>query len=192
MRLMAGALCLDFLNTKAFRPGQPREWLNGYNDLLTFALRSGILEPDEQQKLMARAAQDPDAAAAVTAQARAWREALYRLVTNNAKADDLERINRCLSDATAGRQLQALGNGGYGWNWDERRLERPLWTIALDTAELLVAGLAARVRLCPGHDCGWVFLDAGRGKPRRWCAMDLCGNRAKIKRYRSKQPVPSA
>jgi predicted RNA-binding Zn ribbon-like protein len=73
---------------------------------------------------------------------------------------------------------------GFAWTWTPLRLEQPLWTIALDAAELLVMGLASRVRTCPGHDCGWVFLDVGRGKPRRWCAMDLCGNRDKINKFR--------
>jgi predicted RNA-binding Zn ribbon-like protein len=38
----------------------------------------------------------------------------------------------------------------------------------------------ARVRRCPGRDCGWLFLDAsGR---RRWCSMTTCGSREKMRR----------
>jgi predicted RNA-binding Zn ribbon-like protein len=38
----------------------------------------------------------------------------------------------------------------------------------------------ARVRLCPGRDCAWLFLDAsGR---RRWCSMTTCGSREKMRR----------
>jgi predicted RNA-binding Zn ribbon-like protein len=38
----------------------------------------------------------------------------------------------------------------------------------------------ARVRQCPGRNCGWVFLDvSGR---RHWCSMATCGSRAKMRR----------
>ena len=42
-------------------------------------------------------------------------------------------------------------------------------------ADLLVA--KPRIGVCPGHDCGWLFVNtSGR---RRWCQMAVCGNRAK-------------
>jgi predicted RNA-binding Zn ribbon-like protein len=36
----------------------------------------------------------------------------------------------------------------------------------------------------PGDHCGWLFFDAPKSKRRRWCAMEVCGNRAKEKRRR--------
>jgi predicted RNA-binding Zn ribbon-like protein len=41
----------------------------------------------------------------------------------------------------------------------------------------------ARVKLCPGHDCGWLFLDETRNSRRTWCMMETCGNRAKATRH---------
>ena len=41
-----------------------------------------------------------------------------------------------------------------------------------------------RLRVCAGADCGRVFLDRSRGKPRRWCSMQGCGNRAKVASFR--------
>jgi predicted RNA-binding Zn ribbon-like protein len=190
MRLMAGALCLDFLNTKAFRPVEPREWLRDYGDLLTFARRTAILEETALQKLTEHAtaaAADPKRAADVTEAARNWREALYRSVTGQPEPGDLERINDVLTTAHAHRKLEATRDGEFVWVWEPDTLELPLWIIALNAADLLTAGLVSRVHLCPGspgHACGWVFLDVGRGKARRWCAMDLCGNRAKVKKHR--------
>lgn len=40
-----------------------------------------------------------------------------------------------------------------------------------------------RVKLCPGHDCGWVFLDETKNARRKWCLMEVCGNRAKSSRH---------
>lgn len=40
-----------------------------------------------------------------------------------------------------------------------------------------------RVKLCPGHDCGWIFLDETKNARRKWCLMEVCGNRAKSTRH---------
>lgn len=40
-----------------------------------------------------------------------------------------------------------------------------------------------RVKMCPGHDCGWVFLDETKNARRKWCLMEVCGNRAKSTRH---------
>ena len=56
--------------------------------------------------------------------------------------------------------------------------------LLLAVADLLVSDDVRRVRACPGHDCGWLFLDpSGR---RRWCQMAVCGNRAKQARIRER------
>lgn len=40
----------------------------------------------------------------------------------------------------------------------------------------------ARVKKCPGSDCGWLFLDETKNARRKWCIMETCGNRAKASR----------
>lgn len=39
-----------------------------------------------------------------------------------------------------------------------------------------------RLRSCPR--CEWLFLDTSRGGKRRWCSMQICGNREKVARHR--------
>ncbi|AVL26284.1 hypothetical protein NBRGN_002_00050 [Nocardia brasiliensis NBRC 14402] len=39
-----------------------------------------------------------------------------------------------------------------------------------------------RLRSCPR--CAWLFLDSSRGGKRRWCSMQICGNREKVSRHR--------
>ncbi len=53
-------------------------------------------------------------------------------------------------------------------------------------AELLVAPELARVRLCEGDDCGWLFVDGSRAGSRRWCDMSDCGNLAKVRAFRAR------
>lgn len=40
-----------------------------------------------------------------------------------------------------------------------------------------------RLKLCPGDDCGWLFIDETKNARRRWCSMETCGNRAKAARH---------
>lgn len=41
----------------------------------------------------------------------------------------------------------------------------------------------ARLKICPGNNCGWMFIDETKNGRRTWCTMDLCGNRAKAARH---------
>ncbi|CAL9543101.1 CGNR zinc finger domain-containing protein [Streptomyces sp. Tu 3180] len=64
----------------------------------------------------------------------------------------------------------------------------PLLTrVAGAVAEALVAGTWTRLKACEATDCLWAYYDrspAGRG---RWCSMQVCGARAKMRRYRAKE-----
>jgi predicted RNA-binding Zn ribbon-like protein len=65
--------------------------------------------------------------------------------------------------------------------------ERPLLSrTAAAVAQALIAGTWTRLKACEATDCHWAYYDrspAGRG---RWCSMQICGARAKMRRYRSK------
>ena len=54
-------------------------------------------------------------------------------------------------------------------------------------AEAMGDGTWRRVKACPGPHCGWVFYDASRNHSSQWCSMQICGNRVKGRRYRTRQ-----
>lgn len=43
-----------------------------------------------------------------------------------------------------------------------------------------------RLKICPADDCRWVYYDASRNSSRRWCSMQVCGNRNKTRAYRQR------
>ena len=45
----------------------------------------------------------------------------------------------------------------------------------------------ARLKACSAEDCQWAFFDGSRNHSRTWCSMDVCGNRSKTRRYRSRR-----
>ncbi|MGW5974231.1 CGNR zinc finger domain-containing protein [Streptomyces sp. NPDC055186] len=58
--------------------------------------------------------------------------------------------------------------------------------VAAAVAEAVTAGTWNRLKACEAADCHWAYYDrspAGRG---RWCSMQVCGARAKMRRYRAK------
>ncbi|MFB7501001.1 CGNR zinc finger domain-containing protein [Streptomyces sp. NPDC056161] len=59
--------------------------------------------------------------------------------------------------------------------------------VAAAVAEALAAGTWMRLKACEAVNCHWAYYDrspAGRG---RWCSMQVCGARAKMRRYRAKE-----
>lgn len=61
--------------------------------------------------------------------------------------------------------------------------------ITASFAAVLANGEASRIKICRNPDCGWCFYDQSRGKTRRWCDHQACGNLLKVRRFRARQKV---
>lgn len=62
---------------------------------------------------------------------------------------------------------------------------RAISTIARD-AVVQLRDHGDRLRTCGGTDCPIIFLDLSRAGRRTWCSMARCGNRAKVRAYRTR------
>ena len=49
--------------------------------------------------------------------------------------------------------------------------------------------LRSRLRECSGDNCKLIFLDTSRPGNRRWCSMDRCGNRNKVRSHRARRSL---
>ncbi|MEW2270054.1 CGNR zinc finger domain-containing protein [Streptomyces griseofuscus] len=57
--------------------------------------------------------------------------------------------------------------------------------LARDAVELLTDPVArAALRECEGDKCPLLYLDTSRGRRRRWCSSEVCGNRERVARHR--------
>lgn len=63
--------------------------------------------------------------------------------------------------------------------------------IALAALRLVATGEWPRLKLCASPTCRWAFHDASRNRSRAWCSMDVCGNRAKARTFRSRARAQS-
>jgi predicted RNA-binding Zn ribbon-like protein len=185
------SLALDFANTVDWHAGpRPRETLRNYADLIAWAFRRGLLDNPSVRSLARRARSRPARAAAVLVEAKAWREALYRIFTaavhgREPRAADVEIFNRAWARRVSRFRIMR-DRGRFVRTWDDSLdpLARALGEILCSAADLLTSDAIERVGQCADdRGCGWLFFDVSRNKSRRWCDMKDCGNRAKAKRH---------
>jgi predicted RNA-binding Zn ribbon-like protein len=189
--LVGGRLCLNFVNTSSGR-GTPthKNHLVSYGDLLAWSHHAGALDRRTTAALARLAQRRPAAAQRVVSKAVRLREILFAIATELARKRPLpptalEELNEALAPSLRASRL-ARNAGGFSWTWrpDPPSLDLPLWIIARSAAELLTDDRLDRLKSCAGIACGWVFLDTSRNGRRRWCEMEVCGSRAKMRRYR--------
>ncbi len=58
-------------------------------------------------------------------------------------------------------------------------------SLARDFINLLDVHDYKRFRSCAGENCPLVFVDTSRPGNRKWCSMQRCGNRAKVRTHRT-------
>lgn len=104
-----------------------------------------------------------------------------RAAGKRASQSALDPINRLLRFDSGHAQLASTGGG------IERRFERVLRApgqllepIASAAADLLCDAEPALIKPCANHACILYFYDTSKNHARRWCSMDLCGNRTKV------------
>ncbi len=69
---------------------------------------------------------------------------------------------------------------------DHDPFTRVVGAIAAVIAEAAATGTWSRLKSCPGHLCGWAFYDRSSAGRSRWCSMQLCGSRNKMRSYRDR------
>ena len=195
--LIAGAVCLDFINTLDDRfSSQPTELLKSYIDLARFGEDAGVLAPALADRLLERGYGSP-AAAKVLASALEMREAMFQVfaaMVNKKPVPPaaLFKLNGYVQSAAEHARL-VEENGGFEWRFDAlpAGFDAPLWPIARSAADLLASAQVAYVRACASKTCQWFFLDTSKNHRRRWCDMTKCGNRAKFQRFYSRKKEAS-
>lgn len=145
-------------------PAALSEWLAG----------RGLLEPGVQldRNDLARALDVRDGLRAL-------------LFANNGLAVDagaVERLNRALRGP--GLFVQLAADRPPDFAGGRRDLDAALAVIATIAALAQLDGRWGRLKACPGEHCGWAFYDYSRNQGSNWCAMSVCGSRAKARAYR--------
>ena len=189
-----GHLALDFANTISWRrTDHSIEYLPDYNALLAWARRIGRLSADEVRRLGNQAARHPELGGRALAAARELREAIHQLgaalaTHQKPSASALGVVHLARVRALAAARLVPGQRGAtLAWDAEAAGLDRPWFSVAVAAAELLQSPELARLRMCEGRDCAWLFLDCSRNRSRRWCAPGDCGNRERVRRFHERR-----
>jgi predicted RNA-binding Zn ribbon-like protein len=186
---IADSPALDFLNSVATPGDAEVDWIGDGEGLLAW-LEQAQLVPADVLNAMRKQAK-PGEIDRVAAQARKLREWFRTLIrARQAKPlkalepSDLEPLNRLLSRDEGFGQLVAQKNGRTtALEFQRARRWRSPESLLLPIGEALAKLLAEEdltdVKACEGRTCTLVFADRTRGRSRRWCSMEICGNRAK-------------
>lgn len=180
-RRVAGDVALDFCNTVAGwnEPVRDRrDWLDGYELLVRWAVYADVLEPSQTDVLLRAARRRPGAARTELGRARALRRAVHRVASTPGGAAALRTVTAFGREAASHGSLVADGAGARWTLGRSAGLARPTLAVARAAEAFLTGTDLSTVKACPGAGCGWLFVD--RSGRRRWCSMADCGNRAKV------------
>jgi predicted RNA-binding Zn ribbon-like protein len=193
LTLIGGELAFDFTNTSSGR-GWPShaEHLRSARDVVAWASHAKVLGPADAHWLREEVDADSALARRLLRRALELREALYLIGVEVAAGDpaptaQVERLAKEHAACVARARLMPA-EGRYVWSWAPREaaVEAVLGPIALSALATLGQADLTRVKRCEGEKCGWLFFDTTKNKSRRWCEMEICGNRAKQKRHGAK------
>ncbi|WP_043679351.1 CGNR zinc finger domain-containing protein [Streptomyces xylophagus] len=186
LRFDAGRICLDLLATT-----HPEERLDSPEPLRAWIVRSGLVPA-------ATPLAHVDSGWLVGF--RELRGQISQLVRSNAAGDTppydlaLARVNDLARAAPPAPRAVRGEDGAL-----VRQLDGPpgcdglLAVIARDAVELLTDPVArASLRECEGDNCPIVYLDTSRGRRRRWCSSEVCGNRERVARHRRRAALARA
>lgn len=184
-RLLGGRLCLDFVNSVERRLSpEPIDFLVSSVRLADWAVHTGL----EGQA---------DPTEAELQRCLVLRRALYDTFVGH--IDEVGVGNAASIVKSEAAAAMARGTVKYvDGRFDLKPAVGAMHVgdaVALDGWNLLINGPLDRLRQCPGcADCGWLFLDSSRAGRRRWCSMEGCGSRVKMRRQYNTvggQPVDS-
>ncbi|HEY2323612.1 MAG TPA: ABATE domain-containing protein [Thermoanaerobaculia bacterium] len=174
-KFRGGSLPLDFAATVAGRlRAEPKELLQEPDDLARWLVAAGLAT----KKLKVSTEE--------LEQARALREALYRLALARADGQRLPEKDRASLNRFAEGATPAPRLDHEGVTWPHASVPQLLAMIARTGVELLGGALRDRIRHCSGEGCALLFVDTSRSGHRKWCSMAGCGNRAKVASFRER------
>jgi predicted RNA-binding Zn ribbon-like protein len=175
-------LVVDFTNTVNSRPLFTRDDLGNPDDVFEWAAAAGLPTGDAAVNRVSTATADFEATIEL-------REMLYRVLGPIAEgaepdAEALAFVSRRAAAAITSAEWVKVGSR-FRPHWSTCSLDAIGDRLADEAVALLRSPAIARLGACAG--CGWLFVDTSRAHARRWCSMNACGVRDKMRRYHRRQ-----
>ena len=181
---------LDFVNTRPVQDGKPMELLPDFGAVLRWFQAADLLNP-EQVARIDRQWQGTTEAQKTTAVMKdlreRWRVEILAWEGGRAiRSQTLDELNELMGMHPMLTRLTKNLTAYSTKQWFEVREPADLLApLAHSAATLLATGDQKRLRKCA--NCVLHFHDTSKKGTRRWCSMQLCGNRFKVAAYAARQ-----
>jgi predicted RNA-binding Zn ribbon-like protein len=183
-------LALDFLNTCPVQNGEAVELLPDFDALLRWFQAADLLSAREAASLRLQWEGSAQAQSVVEAM-RELRERLRKEVNAIERGVTVHRptvdeLNRLMSEHPMLTRLKASGSVSTTELWFRPCRPEDLFAPVAQSAATLFAEVHRnRVRKC--GQCVLHFYDTSKKGTRRWCSMQMCGNRVKVAAYAARR-----
>jgi predicted RNA-binding Zn ribbon-like protein len=181
---------LDFVNTRPVIDGRPVELLTDFRSVLRWFEATRLLSSGGAIDLSRQWGATAEAHATVR-ELQAWRERLrVALVAwegeHGLPKSVLKELNHLMAEYPSITRLSFSGCNVVSESWFRLQTPESLFAPIAHNAAMLFATVDhKRVRKC--GNCVLHFLDTSKKGTRRWCSMQLCGNRLKVAAYAERQ-----
>jgi len=185
-------LALDFLNTRPVQNGEAQELLSDFSSLLHW-FRAAELLKDHQITLLWKRWEESPSARHTLEGICGFREELRKEVLRWEAGQNLHRariedLNRILATHPMLTRLIETKDGlRMTLSFDPHQPDDLFAPLAHGAARLFAEADRTRVRKC--GQCVLHFLDTSKKGTRRWCSMQLCGNRLKVAAYAHRKRI---
>lgn len=181
---------LDLVNTALVMKGEQLELIPDFAALLRWFRAAGLVSREDARRLeqrWARSTQGAQVASTVRHLREMLRqEVLRRQAGRRLRPKTLETVNRVLASHPMKTRLRkADADPRLETYFAPSRPEDLLAPLADAAARLFAEIPRERVRKCAS--CVAHFYDNSKKGNRRWCSMQLCGNREKVAAYAARQ-----
>ncbi|MFG3321090.1 CGNR zinc finger domain-containing protein [Streptomyces sp. NPDC048171] len=181
LRFDAGALSLNLVATVGRRPGVPVERMGDAARLDAWCRGVGVVPAEGQ---------DPQE---TLRSLHALRTAAFDIASSaldghRPRPGSVDLVNRLARTEPPVPRLEPAAGGGWVAKGGRALTREALLSlVARDLIDLVTdEARSSRLSACASEVCRMLFLDSGGGRPRKWCSMRRCGNRAKAAGHRSR------
>jgi len=178
-------LILDFVNTRPVHDGEATELLPDFASLVRWFRAAGILNEHQADELAKKWAESTAGKRAVE-QMRQWRERLRKQLIaweegGSVHPAMVEEVNQLMAEHPMRFRLSSKKKPTTELWFEPHQPEDLFAPLAHSVATLVAEVDRNRVRKC--GQCVLHFHDTSKKGTRRWCSMQLCGNRLKVAAY---------
>ena len=118
-----------------------------------------------------------------------FREALRKLLSanNGMPGSDTQALNDFVTSVDLRVRFGADGRPGLESAPGGGRVERVVGRLLAEVVRAEAERQWDRLKACSTEECRWAFYDASKNRSGRWCNMQVCGVRHKMRAYRERK-----